>query len=141
MLYFYCILGGNIWEYLKILPHCWNNEHSIRYFATTVEEFKQWLAEEFINNPVMLQLVTSTSSKIIPYNEIQQAQYNAIKQATSEDDITIISSESDELGFDMNVIAVADANKVINSFASVYETSLSKKSNKCFPSYFSFSFQ
>ena len=29
------------WEYLKILPHCWNNEHSIRYFATSVEEFNE----------------------------------------------------------------------------------------------------
>lgn len=70
----------------------------------------------------MLQLVTSTSSKIIPYNEIQQAQYNAIKQATSEDDITIISSESDELGFDMKAIAVADANKVIESQNNEIET-------------------
>ena len=26
------------WEYLKIAPHCWNNQKSIRYFATTVEE-------------------------------------------------------------------------------------------------------
>lgn len=83
---------------------------------TTVEEFKQWLAEEFINNPVMLQLVTSTSSKIIPYNETQQVQYNNIKaNASSYDDITYITSTSDELGFDMKAIAVADANKVIDS--------------------------
>lgn len=26
------------WEYLKIIPHCWDNKKSIRYFATTVEE-------------------------------------------------------------------------------------------------------
>ncbi len=26
------------WEYLKIVPHCWDNQKSIRYFATTVEE-------------------------------------------------------------------------------------------------------
>lgn len=26
------------WEYLKIAPHCWDNQKSIRYFATTVEE-------------------------------------------------------------------------------------------------------
>ncbi len=26
------------WEYLKIVPHCWDNQKSIRYFATSVEE-------------------------------------------------------------------------------------------------------
>ena len=26
------------WDYLKIAPHCWNNEHSTRYFATTIEK-------------------------------------------------------------------------------------------------------
>jgi len=54
-------------------------------------------------------------TEIIPYNETQQAQYNDIKNARSYDDITYISSESDELGFNMNVVAVADANKVIDN--------------------------
>lgn len=26
------------WEYLRIAPHCWDNQKTIRYFATTVEE-------------------------------------------------------------------------------------------------------
>ena len=26
------------WEYLKIIPHCWDNQRTIRYFATDVEE-------------------------------------------------------------------------------------------------------
>lgn len=55
-------------------------------------------------------------TEIIPYNETQQAQYDNIKaNAHSYDDITIISSTSDELGFNMKAIAVADANKVIDS--------------------------
>ena len=29
------------WEYLKILPHCWNNQHTVRYFATNIEEFNE----------------------------------------------------------------------------------------------------
>lgn len=29
------------WEYLKILPHCWDNQHSVRYFATNIEEFNE----------------------------------------------------------------------------------------------------
>ncbi len=28
----------NKWDYLKILPHCWDNQKSIRYFATNLDE-------------------------------------------------------------------------------------------------------
>lgn len=75
-----------------------------------VAGFKTWLSSN--NITVEYELETE---EIIPYNATQQAQYDAIKEATSYDDITIISSESDELGFDMKAIAVADANKVIDS--------------------------
>ena len=27
------------WDYLKILPHCWDNQKTIRYFSTTLSEF------------------------------------------------------------------------------------------------------
>lgn len=26
------------WDYLKTIPHCWNNERTVRYFATSVEK-------------------------------------------------------------------------------------------------------
>lgn len=81
---------------------------------TTKEEFLTWLS----SNPIMIEIELAESeleNNIIPYNATQQAQYNAIKQARSYDDITYITSESDELGFDMKVVAVADANKVIES--------------------------
>ena len=29
------------WEYLKIAPHCWNNERSVRYYATNLDEAKE----------------------------------------------------------------------------------------------------
>ena len=29
------------WEYLKIAPHCWNNERSFRYYATNLDEAKE----------------------------------------------------------------------------------------------------
>ncbi len=28
----------NKWDYLKIIPHCWNNQKTVRYFSTNVEE-------------------------------------------------------------------------------------------------------
>ncbi|MBR3210797.1 MAG: type VII secretion protein EssC [Bacilli bacterium] len=29
------------WDYLKVAPHCWNNEKSFRYFATNLDEAKE----------------------------------------------------------------------------------------------------
>ena len=29
------------WEYLKVAPHCWSNDKSIRYFATNLDEAKE----------------------------------------------------------------------------------------------------
>ena len=29
------------WNYLKISPHCWDNQHNNRYFATSIEEFNE----------------------------------------------------------------------------------------------------
>ncbi len=29
------------WDYLKVLPHCWSNDKSVRYFATNIDEAKE----------------------------------------------------------------------------------------------------
>ncbi len=29
------------WEYLKVAPHCWNNDKSFRYYATNIDEAKE----------------------------------------------------------------------------------------------------
>lgn len=29
------------WKYMKIAPHCWNNERTLRYFATNLDEAKE----------------------------------------------------------------------------------------------------
>ena len=33
------------WEYLKILPHCWDNQHNVRYFATNIEDFNEFAVD------------------------------------------------------------------------------------------------
>lgn len=33
------------WEYLKVLSHCWNNQHTTRYFATNMEEFNEIISD------------------------------------------------------------------------------------------------
>lgn len=40
------------WDYLKVLPHCWDNSKKIRYFATNNDEAKElslYLEQEFQN--------------------------------------------------------------------------------------------
>lgn len=33
------------WDFLKTVPHCWNNEHTRRYFATSIESFSSFSVE------------------------------------------------------------------------------------------------
>ncbi len=33
------------WNYLKIIPHCWDNSKKVRYFATSIEELTEVTAE------------------------------------------------------------------------------------------------
>lgn len=86
----------------------------------SVISWKAYLAEQYANGtPVIVEYDLAESeleNNIIPYNETQQAQYNDIEaNATSYDDITYISSTSDEEGFDIYVEAIGDANKVLES--------------------------
>lgn len=79
--------------------------------GTTVDDFETWLSTH--NTEAYCQLATPTDIKITDITLINQL--DAIKNAKSYDDITYITSEGDELSFDMNVVAVADANKVIDN--------------------------
>lgn len=33
--------NAHFWEFAKVLPHCWNNDKTVRYFATSVDDMKQ----------------------------------------------------------------------------------------------------
>lgn len=87
-----------------------NNSNVV--FVGNSEDTLETLKEKLDGSIIEYELETE---EIIPYNETQQAQYNAIKEASSYDDITYITSTSDELGFNMDVESLANANKVIDS--------------------------
>lgn len=55
---------------------------------------------------------------IEPFNETQQSQYNAIKNARSYDEQTNFSSTSSELGFNMAAESLANANNIISTINS-----------------------
>ena len=52
--------------------------------------------------------------EIVPYNSTQQAQYNAIKQAMSYDDVTNITSTSEELSPTIEAEAIMNLNSLVN---------------------------
>lgn len=33
--------NASIWDYLKVLPHCWSNDKTMRYFGTNLDEAKE----------------------------------------------------------------------------------------------------
>lgn len=72
---------------------------------TTVSAWREWLSTH--NLIVEYELADSElESNIIPYNETQQEQYNAIKKAKAYDDITHISQTNDGLPFKIDIEAL-----------------------------------
>ncbi len=85
---------------------------------STAEEWKQYLAEQYANETPVIVEYEIANEQIVPYNETQQVQYNAIKKVYSYNDITNISSESDELGAILDVKAVQDMDTKISNLES-----------------------
>ena len=114
--FIYTEVTNNNYGYFKFA----NSSKNLIFFKAYAEKgsiakWKEYLAEQYANGTPVIVEYDLEEEEIIPYNSTQQAQYNAIKQARSYDDITYITSTSDELGFNMKAIAIADANKVINA--------------------------
>ena len=65
------------------------------YFISDKSTTTEFIAELTENNAVLEYELAE--EEIIPYNETQQEQYNAMKQAISYNDITYIETSSDEL--------------------------------------------
>lgn len=91
----YCCLTNNYGIYI-------NNKD-----VSGLDEWKAYLAQQYANNtPVVVEYLLADSAledNIIPYNETQQAQYNAMKQAKTYKDVTYITTESDELAPELKI--------------------------------------
>ena len=85
-----------------------NNRFLIRDTHLTNSDWKTYLAEQYDNGtPVIVEYELSTPTTTA-YTSIQQAQYNAIKNAISYDEQTIISNTSSD--FPANIEAIAYKN-------------------------------
>ncbi len=85
------------WDYLKILPHCWSNDRSIRFFGTTNNEIKEicyHLDRELSNRE-------ESEASIAPYYLIIT---DSIKTTRSFDVIKDILSLKENKGFGLLIM-------------------------------------
>ena len=98
------------WEYLKVAPHTWNNERSIRYFATNLDEAKEislvlekeFQARKFKDNNGNMEVNNLDYKHFKPYYVIFTDDYKSVR------DIEIIKDvgETDlNIGFSLIVLS------------------------------------
>ena len=98
------------WDYLKVLPHCWSNDKSTRYFASTIDEAKEIslnLAQEvqrrrFTDNNGTMEANTEDYHKYKPYYVIITDDYKSLRDIELVKDV----AEMDvNVGFSLIVIS------------------------------------
>ncbi len=84
------------WEYLKIAPHCWNNEKTFRYFATNLDEAKQISLElekemqsrKFTDNNGKMDVNGADYHSYKPYYLILTDDYKSVRDIELLKDVT-----------------------------------------------------
>lgn len=76
-----------------------NTKNIYIYYSnkTTVNDFKNWLTEQYNNNSPVIVEYELNEEVIVPYTSAQQEVYNQIKQAISYEEQTNISSNQNAL--------------------------------------------
>ena len=95
------------WNYLKVLPHCWNNDKTIRYFATNQDEMKElslYLEKELQHRKFNDDNTVSDRdySMYIPYYMIITDDYKSVR------DLEIIKDVCEQeinVGFSLSIIS------------------------------------
>ena len=81
-----------------------------RNIAATVNDFKNWLTEQYNNNSPVIVEYELNEEVIVPYTSAQQEVYNQIKQAISYEEQTNISSNQNAI---FNVEAYLDTKVIL----------------------------
>ena len=98
------------WEYLKVLPHCWSNDKSTRYFATNIDEAKEislYLEQEIQHRKYKdvngeMQLNTENYKNYKPYYVVITDDYKLVRDVELVKDIT---SMEINIGFSLITIS------------------------------------
>ena len=99
------------WDYLRALPHCWNNSKTVRYFATNNDEAKELslnleqIFQSRKNNNDDSEFVTSTTQKdytsFSPYFFIIIDDFKSVRELEIIKDIC---NEKTNIGFSLVII-------------------------------------
>ncbi len=98
------------WDYLKVLPHCWNNDKTTRYFATSIDEAKEislYLAQEVQNRKYKnvednMELSNEDYKSYKPYYVIITDDYKSVRDIELIKDITEM-----EINLGFSLIAIS----------------------------------
>lgn len=111
-------INAEKWEYMKILPHCWSDDRSIRFFGTNIEEYNEisnYINEELKNRKEKIANKNQNSSEeevidrndgyknFSPYFLIITDNYRKAKNAQF---LTDLLKTKENLGF--SIITIAD---------------------------------
>ncbi len=100
--------NSSLWDYLKVLPHCFSNDRTIRYFATNNDEMKQislHLEKELQHrkfNDENGQLKDKDYSSYKPYYFLITDDYKSVRDL---DIIKDVASQDVNLGFSLTVVS------------------------------------
>ena len=93
------------WEFAKFLPHCWSDDKTIRFFATTQEEFNEvssYLEEEYRNRQSTSESKEVTFSEKPPYYLVITDDYKTLKTTPI---IDLIQKNNKNFGFSLITIS------------------------------------
>lgn len=99
-----------IWDYLKVLPHCWSNDKTTRYFGTNLDEAKEISlmleqeiqARKFKDNNGKRELNTLDYKKYKPYYVIITDDYKMVRDIELIKDVCSLELN---IGFSLIVIS------------------------------------
>ncbi len=98
------------WDYLKVLPHCWSNDKSVRYFASNIDEAKEIslnLEQEIQKRKYKdvngnMEINTEDYHKYKPYYVIITDDYKAVRDVELVKDVAEMQIN---IGFSLIVIS------------------------------------
>lgn len=100
--------NSNKWDYLKVLPHCWSNDRTVRYFATNDDELKElslYLEKEMQHRKKSIEkngIGDKNTNLFKPYYFIITDDYKSVRDL---DIIKDVAEQSINLGFSLSVVS------------------------------------
>lgn len=99
-----------MWNYLKVSPHCWSNDKSVRYFATNLDEAKEislvlekeMQARRYKDNNGKMEMNTTDYKKYKPYYLVLTDDYKMVRDIELVKDVCELQVN---IGFSLVVIS------------------------------------